>query len=301
MTAALIITAGRTGSGRTFLPSKEVGTIPAIRRTAQVLQRAGIRRTVVVCGEEQVKKDAGHMGLVFLRGDAQGEMLDNVKIGLSYLQDKCDAALITHVNVPLFSAETVRALAQAQGAVRVPVCRGVPGHPMLLEAEYFPAVLRYTGAGGLAAAVRSLPWRQVEVEDEGVLHNIAGEDNCAQLVASQGLARARFDLRVRLAGERVFYGPGPHQLLELTGESGSLLEACRQMGISYSKGRKIIAAIERQTGHPVITSQQGGPNGGRSVLTAEGRELLERYAAFCEEANARVEELFEKYFPSSEL
>ncbi len=296
MTAALIITNGRTDTRRAFAPSKEVGTISAVRRIVRVFQCAGVERIVAVCGEE-VRKETAHMGLVFLGGRPEGEMLDNVKTGLAYLRGKCGAALVTHVNVPLFSAGTVRTLLEAEGDVRVPVCGGVPGHPVLLRAERFPDVLAYVGAGGLAGAVRALSPRRVEVPDEGILANIAGGESYGRLVEGHDLAHLRFDLQLRLAREQIFYGPGAHQLLQLTGETGSLLEACRQMGISYSKGRKIVASIERQTGRPVLESRQGGPAGGGSALTEEGRRLVERYAALCREANERLEEIFEKYFP----
>ena len=103
MTAALIVAAGRTGSGRTLTPSKEVGTIPAIQRIVRVFQRSGIRRIVAVCGEE-AKRDAARLGVVFLPEEPEGEMLDNVKLGLSYLRDKCGEVLVTHANVPLFLA-----------------------------------------------------------------------------------------------------------------------------------------------------------------------------------------------------
>lgn len=299
MTAALIVTAGRTGSGRELVPSKLVGSIPAVRRIARVFRQAGLQRIVVVCGEEQVKKDAGHLGVVFLQGQPEGEMLDNVKTGLAYLQDRCRSAFITHANVPLFSVGTVRALSREEGEALVPVCRGASGHPMLLRAERFPEILAYTGEGGLAGAVKAagIPCRGVEVEDEGVVANIASGETYEELVDGHDLKRTGFDLRLRLVGESVFYGPGAHQLLELTGETGSLLEACRQMGISYSKGRKIVSAIERQTGSPVLESRQGGPAGGGSVLTEQGRELMERYAAFRQEADTCLKELFEKHFP----
>ena len=205
MTAALIITNGRTDTRRAFAPSKEVGTISAVRRIVRVFQCAGVERIVAVCGEE-VRKETAHMGLVFLGGRPEGEMLDNVKTG----------------------------------------------HPVLLRAERFPDVLAYVGAGGLAGAVRALSPRRVEVPDEGILANIAGGESYGRLVEGHDLAHLRFDLQLRLAREQIFYGPGAHQLLQLTGETGSLLEACRQMGISYSKGRKIVASIERQTGRPVL-------------------------------------------------
>lgn len=298
MTAALIVTAGQTSAGRAFIPSKKVGTIPAIQRIVRTFQRSGLQKIVVVCGEEQVKKDASHLGLVFLQGRDQGEMLENVKRGLAYLQSRCEAALVTHANVPLFSAATVRALLEADGDVRVPVCGGAAGHPMLLRAERFPEILAYEGEGGLAGAVRDLPRRLVEVSDEGVLANIAAGGDYQRLIESHDLTRICFDFQLRLIGERIFYGPGAHQLLELTSETGSLLDACRQMGISYSKGRKIVSVIEQQLGRPVLVSQQGGPSGGRSALTEEGRDLLERYTLFHREAAACLEGLFETYFPS---
>ena len=59
-----------------FEPEKEVGTIPAIQRIV--------------------------MNVVFLHGSADAWMLDNVKIGLSWLKEKCEAAIITHANVPFY-------------------------------------------------------------------------------------------------------------------------------------------------------------------------------------------------------
>lgn len=111
-----------------------------------------------------------------------------------------------------------------------------------------------------------------------------------------GTEKLQLDFRIRLSRGRAFYGPGTHQLLQLTGETGSLLEACRRMGISYSKGRKIIALTEQQLGYPIIESQQGGKSGGRSSVTEEGRTLIENYTELCAEARKQLETLFQKYF-----
>lgn len=111
-----------------------------------------------------------------------------------------------------------------------------------------------------------------------------------------GTEKLQLDFRIRLSRERAFYGPGTHQLLQLTDETGSLLEACRRMGISYSKGRKIIALTEQQLGYPVVESQQGGKSGGRSSVTEAGKALIRNYAAFCTEAKGQLESLFQKYF-----
>lgn len=300
MTAALIIAAGRTARGGTFEPEKAVGTISAVQRAALIFQRAGIERIAVVCGDGcgKTEKLAARMNLIFLHCAGDGEMLDCVKTGLAYLTGKCTSVFITPVDVPLFTAATVHRLLEAEGGVRVPVFQGRGGHPMLLRAEHFPAVMAYQGGGGLAGAVRAagLTRREVAVEDEGVLTNVQRDASYVRLVAQHDLSELRPVFTFRLAREQVFYGPGAHQLLQLTDETGSLLDACRHMGISYSKGRKMIAALENNLGCPVLVTQQGGKNGGRSLLTGEARRLMARYDIFCAEAREQLGGLFKKHF-----
>ena len=300
MTAALIITAGRTAREGTFEPEKAVGGIPAVQRAAMIFQCAGIERIVVVCGEDggKTEKLAARMNLVFLHCTGDAEMLDCVKTGLTYLRGKCGRVLISPVDVPLFSAATVRRLMETDSGVCVPVCRGRGGHPLLLRAEYFPAVLAYQGEGGLAGAVRAagLKRQEIEVEDEGVLANVQRDESYAQLLVEQELSKIRPVVTLRLAREQVFYGPGVHQLLRLTEETGSLLDACRHMGISYSKGRKIVAVLEKYLGCPALESRQGGKTGGCSLVTGEAKRLMDRYDCFCEEVREQVNVAFEKYF-----
>lgn len=300
MIAALIITTGKNPWKGGFEPEKEIGTISAIQRIAMIFQMAGVERVVVVCEEDnnQVEKLAAHMNLVFLHGQKSAEFLDNVKVGLSYLQDKCSAALISHVDVPLFSVETVHKLIATQEPVCIPSHRGSEGYPVLLRAEYFQAVLSYEGTGELPEALSAsgLPPHMVSVEDEGILTDIQDADISSHLIAEHDLAELHFDLRIRLMKERAFYGPGTHQLLQLTEETGSLLEACRLMGISYSKGRKLISKTERYLGYAIIESQQGGKSGGRSNVTAQGKSLMAAYSGFYTEAKQCLHELFQKYF-----
>lgn len=300
MTAALILAAGEPARQGAWQARTQVGTISAIQRIVLVFQRAGIERIAVVCaqGEDETKKLASHMNLVFLESPANASLLENVKVGLEYLQDKCSRVLISHVDVPLVSVETICTLLAARGAVCVPSYHGSEGQPMLLQAEHIPAVLSYQGEGDLAEAVHcaGLPCRMMAVEDAGVLPGIREEQEEARLIAEHDLSRLRPDFRLRLMREKAFYGPGTHLLLQLTQEAGSLLEACRQMGISYSKGRKMIAATERQMGCAVIESQQGGKTGGRSVLTEQGKALIRSYSAFSAEAGQMLEELFKKHF-----
>jgi len=300
MIAALIIAAGRTESKDSFSPQKEVGSITAIRRIVLLFQRAGLERIVVMCDEDEDKMEklASRMNVIFLHNRRGAEMLDNIKAGLDYLQDKCEAALITHSDVPLFSLETVRALLAAEGPVCVPSYRGKLGHPILLRAEQFRTVLSYGGEGGLNGAINAsgLRRRLVEVEDEGILADVAHDDDYEHLIVGHSLQNSQLNVRLRIMREKPFYGPGAHQLLQLTEETRSIREACRRMGVSYGKGRAMVALMEKQLGYPVIVSKQGGAAGGYSSVSEKGRELMRTYSDFCAEANSYLNVLFERYF-----
>lgn len=299
MTAALIIAAGKNGKGNPFDPAKEVGALSAIKRCILTFQKAGVER-VVVCGdgEERIEKLVPHMNVTFLRCPSGGEMLNNVKTGLCFLQGKCTAVLIAHTDVPLFSVETVRSLMGAEGSVCVPACGGRAGHPIRLAAELIPQILAYRGTGGLAGAIWASGVKRtvLEVEDEGVLTNAQDRTACESLLSRRKEEGVRPAFRFQLMRDQPFYGPGAHQLLQLTEETGSLLEACRCMGISYSKGRKMISNLEWNMGCPVLESTRGGREGGTSTVTEAGRVLIRSYDAFCKEAADYLTELFPKYF-----
>ena len=301
MTAALIIAAGTTSESRRFMPEKELGSISAVQRIARVLQLAEIKKIVVVCSgepDDRTMKLVAHMGLEFVQGDSAGEMLDNIKKGLLYLTGKCSRVLIAHANVPLFTADTVRALLASEGDFCLPSYQGRAGHPVLLQAGHIPAILSYEGESGLAGAVGAAGLQRcfVNVSDAGIRANTRENPALDELLAVHDLKSIHPEVTLRLVKERIFYGPGAHLLLRLTDETGSLLEACRKMGISYSKGRKIMATLEQELGHPVITGKAGGKSGGASVITEQGLELAARYEAFVTELKDCSRELFAKYF-----
>ena len=300
MIAGLIVAAGKTPSGSQLEPLKKIGELPAVQRVVMVLQRAGIERVAVVCADEKAEKLTAHMNVVYLPGQEAADTLTGVKIGLLYLLGKCSAAVIAHVDAPLFSVQTVRALmaAAGEGEVCQPCHGGKIGQPVLLRAERFESVLTWFGESGLAGAIAAARLRRhvVSVEDEGVLINIHDAQGRELPLDGYGLSKQHPDIRIRICREKPFYGPGAHQLLQLTREEGSLREACRHMGLSYSKGRAIISLMEGQLGYPVIKSRKGGRTGGNSVVTPEGEALLRSYTAFLEEAKYGINKLFAKYF-----
>ena len=301
MIAALIIAAGKTPYKDSFEPLKEVGTIPVIERLARVFQLAGIERIVVVYDGAAIKTEnlAAHMNMEYLPGPPEAEMLDNVKVGLAYLEDKCSAVIITHVGAALFQVDTVSALMSTEGQVCIPLIGGRAGHPLRLSSSHFKEIISYSGEGGLSEAVKACGLRRifVEVSDEGILVDVCNGKEYGHLLSGHSLKETHLDIKISLAREKPFYGSGAHQLLRLIVETGSLLAACRKMGISYTKGRSIISDMEIQLECPVIKSRHGGKrNEGFSVLTEKGEELMKKYADFCSKAKKNLHELFQETF-----
>lgn len=299
MTAALIIAAGKTDSRAGFAPEKQIGALNALERIVKTFRLAGIRRIVIVGDESALpQKLLPPMELVYLTAPAGGEMLASVKLGLEYLQGKCSAALITHADIPLFSVQSVKLLLGGKANVRIPACGGHCGHPLWLSADAFGAVLAFNGAGGLKGAINAagLEREIIETADAGILPEGKFGAEYSALRNAHDTMRLRADFQVSISRETVFYDPLVHHLLTLTEEFGSLANACRHMGISYSKGRKIIAVMEAQLGASVLQTAQGGAAGGYSRLTDAAKAMMAQYSAFYAEAEQALQAVFKKHF-----
>ena len=299
MTAALIIAAGKTDRKDRFSPEKQIGRITAIERVVLLFKLAGIQRIVVVGDEEELpQKLVSSMNLVFLTAAANGEMLDSIRRGLQYLQNKCTDVIVSYVDVPIFSLQTVQALLNASENVCIPSYHGRCGHPILLRNVCFDDIISYHGTDGLKGAIEAAGIKRqiIEVDDEGILTEPQSGVSYETLAAKHEISKMRASFQIRISKEKGFYGPGAHHLLQLTEELGSLSSACQHMGMSYTKGRKIISTMEEQMGAPILETQQGGKTGGGSRLTEAAKQMMVSYSAFQEEADAALQEIFKKHF-----
>ena len=94
------------------------------------------------------------------------------------------------------------------------------------------------------------------------------------------------------------FGQGPYELLKRVEKANSLHEAAHQMGMSYSKAWKLIHAMEKRLGFPLLDKKIGGLCGGGSQVTAKGKGLMRRYEEFEKEARKAIEKAYEKHFGS---
>ena len=103
---ALIVAAGMSSRMGEFKPMLSIGSISVAQRVIATLNQAGVSKIVMVTGYNatMLERHLAGNGIIFLRNEAYEttQMFDSVKIGLAYLQDKCDKVLFTPVDVPLF-------------------------------------------------------------------------------------------------------------------------------------------------------------------------------------------------------
>lgn len=107
-----------------------------------------------------------------------------------------------------------------------------------------------------------------------------------------------YNAKVKIVFNNSAFGPGIARIMSLVKETNKLSEAYKVMGLSPSKGWKIIKRVEKELGFPLFVSVVGGKGGGKSELTAKGEDLLFRYESFVNELNIEAEKLFHKYFSS---
>lgn len=107
----------------------------------------------------------------------------------------------------------------------------------------------------------------------------------------------KFENKTIIFKENPNFGRGPAEIMNLVKKTNSLSRAYNIMGLSSSKGWKIIRKAEEDLGFSLFTTVIGGKDGGHSKLSPEGEELLVRYNAFVNELNKESEKIFKKFFP----
>ena len=83
-------------------------------------------------------------------------------------------------------------------------------------------------------------------------------------------------IRVLRNGE-IALGPGKVALLAAVGDSGSLAQAARTLGMSYMRAWKLIQTMNACFRQPLVATRRGGKAHGSAALTVTGRKVLELY------------------------
>lgn len=196
MIPAVVLAAGkstRMGRPKALLPLANGDTF--LTRIIRTLRDAEVADVVVVLGHEAeaIAASIAERDLsprVVLNRDYESGQLSSVLAGLRAIdRPGVNAMLLTLVDVPLVSADTVRAVVARYRASGAPLVRPVHGdqhgHPVLIDRRLFDALRRADPSSGAKPIVRGhvSAVGDVEVSDEGAFLDIDTPEEYERLVA----------------------------------------------------------------------------------------------------------------------
>ena len=309
-TGGLIVAAGKTSRMEAFRPLLKLNGTTVIQKEIDTLRRGGVTPIVVVTGYDakELEKHLAHRGVICIRNEqfAHTEMIDSVKLGIEYLKNQCSRILFLPVDAPLFSADTLELVLKSQSEIAIPVHDGKKGHPVLISSAVFPSILNYHGEGGLRAALSHSGYdeEQIEVSDPGIVLEVNDDASYRQVLdyEQESIHSRKLDYHIRLVVGKNddSFGPGVAEFLERIDRGGSMLSACKEMNMSYSKGWKMVKDAEECMGFPFLDKKAGGSGGGNSHLTPRGRDFLQRYRNMQRDIERTADAFFHLYFDNIE-
>ncbi len=86
-----------------------------------------------------------------------------------------------------------------------------------------------------------------------------------------------FKIKSRIWVEKnntIFLGEGRIKLLKAIDQTGSLSKAAKSLKMSYNKAWKLIDSVNKNADNPIVLKNIGGKNGGGTILTPYGKELI---------------------------
>lgn len=287
---------------KTAVPMLQIGSISIVERIVITFQQAGIFPIVVITGadEENLRYQLSSYGVIFIPNEQPEAppLFDSVKIGLRYLQGKCDRVAFTPVNVPMFTPETLTRLRQTEGDVVTPSYDGHAGHPVILSNDIIPQILSYDGENGLRGAISVLGPRRVflSVHDKGILVNVRNEQDLRSQLAEHNHAILHPMVRLSIARESSFFDARLKLLLFLISDTQNIRRACASMGLSYGKAWNMINRLEVELGYRVVNRRRGGRHGGSTLLTEQGTAFLLTYQRYEETVFHFAQDQFQTMF-----
>ncbi len=293
-------------SKKDAVPLLQIGSISIIKRIVLILQRAGVFPIVVVTGTDEVEvtHQLASLGVIFLRHEQcdAPELFSSVKLGLSYLKDKCEKVVFTPVNTPMFSPETLKELLAHEGRVVRPSCLGKGGHPVVIDNNVIPEILSYTGDDGLRGAIRTIGGEcRVEVDDEGVLMSIHDQEQLNNHLKKHNHSMLNPGIKISIDKESVIFEHRLKLLLLLIADMQSVKRACKMTGLAYGNAWIMLNRLEQEVGYTIIERKHGGSRGGHTILTEKGRELIQAYQLFEMKMRQCSQEAFDEFFKKKGL
>jgi molybdate transport repressor ModE-like protein len=301
-TGGIIVAAGKTSARNEPDPLLKIGSITIVKRIVLTFQQVGISPIVVITGyrAEEIEHDLADYGVIFLRNQQyeNSQMFDSAKIGLHFLQNKCDQVIFNPVNIPMFTPDTIQRMVECGERLLSPSYQGKVGHPLLLSSEFIPSILKYEGNMGMRGAIQDLRVERqwIDIEDEGILHNTDAIDRLDRLLKKHNHHILHPFVRISIEKESLFFNSRTKLLLILIQDTHSVRSACRHIALSYSKAWNMLNELEQELGYAVVERKHGGSKGGKTYLTKEGIAFLDKYQQFENNVRQYVKNEFDRLF-----
>jgi molybdenum cofactor cytidylyltransferase len=185
---AIVLAAGRSsrmGRPKATLPLGDGDTF--LSRIVRTFLEAGVDDVIVVVGHDadaiaQSMAEAAVRARLVLNPHYDRGQLSSILAGLAVVDRPGVAAtLVTLVDVPLVSADTVRAVLDCYRRTRVPIVRPTSGsrhgHPLLIDRALFPALRAAEPEAGAKPIVRAHASAagDIAIADEGAFTDIDTE------------------------------------------------------------------------------------------------------------------------------
>ncbi|MBF0303546.1 MAG: LysR family transcriptional regulator [Desulfamplus sp.] len=90
----------------------------------------------------------------------------------------------------------------------------------------------------------------------------------------------KWDIRLKVWFEidgHPIIGDGRLAMLNSIHQNGSIIDAAREIGVSYRKIRGALCDMEKHIGQPLVKAYRGGGHGGGATLTPLAHKLIEEY------------------------
>jgi CTP:molybdopterin cytidylyltransferase MocA len=178
---AVIVAAGLSSRMGAFKPLLPLGNSTIIERIINTLMEGGVQDIAVVTGRDAalIEQALAQYTITFVHNKdyATTDMFHSASMGLSCMAEKVDCIFFTPVDVPLFSANTVRFLsARIQNSkehIITPSYKGKSGHPIVMRSSVAKELISHKSANGLRGAMEAYcgPKSVIEVEDSGILYD----------------------------------------------------------------------------------------------------------------------------------
>lgn len=299
---AVIAAAGKFDENEGISPFMKLGSISLIRRIVLIFRQAQVDPIVVITGYQsfELEHHLAAYGVIFIHNEnyEDSDKFTSLKLGLDFLQDKCDKVFFSSLGIPMVMPETLKKMAMTDNMITVPSFQQKSGHPLLLDARVIPSLMDYSGTEGMQGAMNETGWEKefLHVNDEGVLLSVENISRLEDSLAEHNEHLLHPMINIGIEKEQVFFDARAKLLLFLIQEFHSVQNACKQMAISKGKAWDMITKMEEELGVTIVQRQQGGSRERKTSLTVEGKLFLNFYQKYEDSVKMYAVQKFEESF-----